>query len=116
MSPRRPCRGQPHDDPGSEPRPDEVSGERLERLIASVREVARRKNAALVGSTHEVLVEKPARRGDLLQTRTRANKVVLVDASADLLGTYQEVRLTGTTGATFTGVCVPTTRTLSIVG
>ncbi len=42
-----------------------VAGERLERLIATVRSVARRKNVRLVGSTHEVLVEKPARRGGL---------------------------------------------------
>src|SRR6266496_1799461 len=39
---------------------DDVAGERLERLIAVVRGVARRKNIGLVGTTHEVLVERPA--------------------------------------------------------
>jgi len=79
-----------------------VAGERLERLIATVRDVARRKNAALVGGTQEVLVEQTARRGGLLQTRTRTNKVALVEGPAEWIGTYRTVRFTGTTGATFT--------------
>src|SRR2546427_1876162 len=33
--------------------PDAVAGERLERLIAAVRQVARSQNVALVGTTHE---------------------------------------------------------------
>src|SRR6185312_16619725 len=37
--------------------PDAVAGERLERLVAAVRAIARRRNVALLGSTHEVLVE-----------------------------------------------------------
>src|SRR5439155_1633575 len=57
--------------------PDAVAGERLERLVAAVRDIARRKNVALVGSTHEVLVEGRAKRGDLLQGRTRTNKIAL---------------------------------------
>ena len=61
-----------------DPVPQAVSGERLERLITAVREVAGRKNVHLVGSTHEVLVEAPARRGDLMQCRTRHNKIVLL--------------------------------------
>ncbi len=82
--------------------PDDVSGERLARLIALARGVARRRNMALVGSTHEVLVEGRAKRGGLLQTRTRTNKVALVDGPDDWIGTYRRVRLTGTTGSTFT--------------
>ena len=88
--------------------PDDVAGERLQRLIETVRDVARRKNADLVGSSHEVLVEKMARRGGLLQSRTRSNKIVLLEGLPDLVGTYQQVRLTGTTGSTFTGVPVAT--------
>jgi tRNA-2-methylthio-N6-dimethylallyladenosine synthase len=84
--------------------PEEVAGERLERLIAAVRKQAHRINVGLVGTRHEVLVEKAARRGGRLQTRTRTNKVVLVDGPADWIGTYREMRLVGTTGATFTGV------------
>ena len=81
---------------------DDVAGERLERLIALVRTVARRRNMALVGTTHEVLVESRAKRGGLLQARTRTNKVALVDGPDDWIGTYRRVRFTGTTGSTFT--------------
>ena len=81
---------------------DDVAGERLERLIAAVRRVARRKNAGLMGTTHEVLVEGNAKRGELLQGRTRTNKVALFPGPAVWIGTYRRVRLTGTTGSTFT--------------
>jgi tRNA-2-methylthio-N6-dimethylallyladenosine synthase len=81
---------------------DEVQGERLERLIAVVRDGARRKNIGLVGTTHEVLVEGRAKRGGLLQARTRTNKIALVEGPEAWLGTYQHVRFTGTTGSTFT--------------
>lgn len=82
--------------------PDGEAGDRLERLIAAVRGSARRRNLALVGTTHEVLVEGRARRGGLLQTRTRTNKVALVDGPDAWIGTYRRVRFTGTTGSTFT--------------
>ncbi len=94
----------------------EVAGDRLERVIATVRDIARRKNLALVGARQEVLVEKVARRGGLLQARTRTNKVVLVDGPREWIGAYLEVRLTGTTGATFAGVPVTAQRELAIVG
>jgi tRNA-2-methylthio-N6-dimethylallyladenosine synthase len=94
--------------------PDAIAGERLQRLIAVVRGVARRRNVALVGSTHEVLVEGPAKRGNLLQTRTRTNKVALVDGPASWVGTYRHVRFTGTTGSTFTAR--PLERELAVVG
>jgi tRNA-2-methylthio-N6-dimethylallyladenosine synthase len=81
---------------------DDVAGERLERLIASVRALARRRNMALVGTTHEVLVEGRAKRGGLLQSRSRTNKVALVDGPDDWVGSYRRVRFTGTTGSTFT--------------
>jgi tRNA-2-methylthio-N6-dimethylallyladenosine synthase len=99
-----------------DPVPDEVAGERLERLIAVVREGARRRNAARVGEVHEVLVEKVARRGGLLQSRTRGNKVVLLEGPVEWIGTYLRVRLTGTTGSTFTGAPAIGSRELAVVG
>lgn len=96
--------------------PDEVAGERLQRLIDTVRRIARSKNAGLVGTTHEVLVAKRARRGELLQSRTRSNKVVLIEGTLDLVGSYQHVRLTGTTGSTFTGVPAAVRRELAVIG
>ncbi len=84
----------------------DVQAERLERLIALVRAGARRKNIGLVGTTHEVLVEGRAKRGGMLQARTRTNKVALVDGPDEWMGTYQRVRFTGTTGSTFTAAVV----------
>ena len=85
---------------------DEVASERLERLIEAVRANARRKNAARVGALQEVLVERPARRGGLMLARSRTNHLVLLDLPADAVGRYYDVRLTGTTGSTFTGAVV----------
>jgi tRNA-2-methylthio-N6-dimethylallyladenosine synthase len=96
--------------------PDREAGERLERLIAVVRDGARRQNLALVGTTHEVLVEKVAKRGGMLQARTRTNKVVLVDGPPDWMGSYRIVRLSGTTGATFTGVQANIGSGLAVLG
>jgi len=94
--------------------PDDVAGERLERLVAAVRDVARRNNVALVGSTHEVLVEGKAKRGGLLQGRTRTNKVALFAGPDAWLGSYRTLRFTGTTGSTFTAQ--PLERELALVG
>ncbi len=82
---------------------DDVASARLERLIELVRETARRKNIARVGATYEVLVERLAKRGDLMLGRTRTNHMVLVDLPPSSVGEYHQVLLTGTTGSTFTG-------------
>ncbi|HEY9382998.1 MAG TPA: tRNA (N6-isopentenyl adenosine(37)-C2)-methylthiotransferase MiaB [Gemmatimonadales bacterium] len=83
--------------------PEEVAAERLQRLIEVVRAQARGRNMARVGSVHEVLVERPAKRGTLLLGRTRGNNLVLLELPAEAIGQYHQVRLTGTTGSTFTG-------------
>jgi tRNA-2-methylthio-N6-dimethylallyladenosine synthase len=84
---------------------DEVAAARLRRLIEAVRWNARRKNIARVGETHEVLVERQAKRGGMLG-RTRANHLVLLDLAPAAVGEYHPVQLTGTTGSTFTGSVV----------
>ncbi len=98
------------------PVPDAVAAARLERLITVVREVARHKNVALVGTTAEVLVEKVARRGGLLQTRTRTNKIALVAGPTEWIGRFLTVRLTGTTGATFSAEPTTARKELAVVG
>jgi len=82
---------------------DPVAAARLECLIGRVREQARRRNVARVGSVHEVLVERQARRGGLLLARTRGNHMVLLELPQSAVGEYHRVRLSGTTGSTFTG-------------
>ena len=56
--------------------------------MAVVRRLARTRNVGLVGTVHEVLVEGYAKRGGLLQTRSRTNKVVLVEGPESWIGTY----------------------------
>ncbi len=83
---------------------DEVASERLGRLIDVVRSQSRAINLGLLGTRHEVLVEKKARRGGLLQARTREFRTVIVPGDEAMIGRYYNVELTGTTGSTFTGV------------
>jgi tRNA-2-methylthio-N6-dimethylallyladenosine synthase len=85
---------------------DEVASSRLGRLVEAVRANVRRKNMGRIGETHEVLVERPAKRGELMLARTRTNHLVLVDLPPSSVGEYHRVRLTGTTGSTFTGSVV----------
>lgn len=92
--------------PESETVPDEVATDRLDRLITRVRANSRQRNLGLLGERREVLVEKTARRGELLQTRSRDFKTVLIPGEESLVGRYLTVELTGTTGSTFTGSVV----------
>ena len=93
---------------------DEVASERLGRLIAAVRGGARERNLRLLGTRHEVLVEKVSRRGELLQARTRDFRTVLVPGDESMIGRYLTVELTGTTGSTFTGAVLPERRALPV--
>lgn len=102
--------------PAADTVPDEVAAERLERLIAAVRGQARRRNLALLGARREVLVERAARRGDLLQARTRDFKTVLIPGGTVRIGGYVTVELTGTTGSTFTGSVVTQRTELPVAG
>lgn len=92
--------------PAEESVPDELATERLARLIAAVRAQARERNLGLLGQRREVLVEKAARRGDLMQARSRDFKTVLIPGDESLIGRYLTVELSGTTGSTFTGTLV----------
>jgi tRNA-2-methylthio-N6-dimethylallyladenosine synthase len=92
--------------PESDTVPDEVASDRLNRLIALVRAGARARNLKLLGQRREVLVEKEARRGGLMQARTREFKTVLIPGDESMIGQYYHVELTGTTGSTFTGAVV----------
>ena len=83
--------------------PDAEGQERLQRLIDVHRAIQAEINEAEVGRVEEVLVEKEARDPGQILGRTRRNKVVAFAGSPELIGTYQEVRLTATTGATFVG-------------
>jgi tRNA-2-methylthio-N6-dimethylallyladenosine synthase len=97
--------------------PAEVASERLQRLVETVRAMSRRRNMGLLGTRHEVLVERVAKRGEaMLMTRTRDFKTVLVPGDAAMLGQYLTVELTGTTGSTFTGSVVRERQPLPMAG
>jgi tRNA-2-methylthio-N6-dimethylallyladenosine synthase len=95
---------------------DEVASERLARLIATVRAGTRAINLGMLGTRHEVLVEKLSRRGTLLQARTRHHRTVLVPGDDSMIGRYVMVELTGTTGSTFTGAVASTRAALPMAG
>lgn len=82
--------------------PEAVGQARLQKLIDLHRVIQSEMYHAEVGRVEEVLVEKEGRRGGV-QGRTGGNKVVNFDAPASLVGSFVEVRLTSTTGATFAG-------------
>ena len=97
--------------------PAEVASERLQRLVDTVRGATRERNMHLLGTRHEVLVEREAKRGEaMLMTRTRDFKTVLVPGDASMLGHYLTVELTGTTGSTFTGAVVRERQPLPMAG
>ena len=85
----------------------EIASDRMDRLVDTVRSVARQQNLSLLGKQYEVLIEREARRGgELLQARTRDFRTVLVPGDESMIGRYLTVQLTGTTGSTFTGAVV----------
>jgi tRNA-2-methylthio-N6-dimethylallyladenosine synthase len=91
--------------PAEEFLPDQVAQHRLERLIDLHRRIQLEINQAEVGRVVEVLVEREARRGGL-QGRTASNKVVVFEAPISLIGSFAQVLLVSTTGATFAGQMV----------
>jgi tRNA-2-methylthio-N6-dimethylallyladenosine synthase len=96
--------------------PDEVAADRMARLIETVRGMSRARNLQLLGTKYEVLVEKGARRGELLQARTRDFKTVLLPGDDSMIGRYFNVELTGTTGSTFTGTIIRERQPLPLAG
>ncbi len=73
----------------------EVKKERLDRLNALQYAISRRKNEALVGTEHEVLVEGPSRKSaEFFTARTRTNRLVLVPARAGAENRFGRARVT----------------------
>ncbi len=83
--------------------PPDVAQSRLERTIALQRGIQLEVNRAEVGSVREVLIEREARSAGDLLGRTDTNKVVAFRGPAEWIGSYLQVRLTATSGATFAG-------------
>lgn len=83
---------------------EEVKEARNQDLLAVVNEIAIRKNAALVGTIQEVLVEGPSKtNADRLTGRTSQNKPVILDGDDGLIGRIVPLRIDESTGFTLYG-------------
>ena len=81
-----------------------VAQERLARLIEVSRSIQAEINTSEIGRVEEVLVERTAKGPGQMMGRSRRAKVIAFTADdPDLIGRYVRVRITGTTGATFSG-------------
>ena len=91
------------------PRPGTPSAERFEddvplaakaarnlRLLKAQEAVAKKKHAAMVGRTYEVLVEGPSKKDpEILMGRTRGNFIVHFRGGGDLFGQLVDVKISG---------------------
>jgi tRNA-2-methylthio-N6-dimethylallyladenosine synthase len=83
--------------------PDDVKKARIQRLVDLIQTHAARRNAALVGTVQEVLVEGPSRTDpSVLRGRTRTNKAVNFGGAA-APGELVDVRITASTSQTLAG-------------
>jgi tRNA-2-methylthio-N6-dimethylallyladenosine synthase len=74
--------------------PQELKQRRLELLQDRISAFAAVRSRAMVGSTVRVLVERPARRGQLLAGRTECNRWVNFEGPASLIGRFADVVVT----------------------
>ena len=81
------------------PRP--VAQRRLERLIGATRFMQAEINRGEVGRLENILVERMAKRPQMVLGRTRRNKAVVMPGTERDIGSYRRVRLVDTTGVTF---------------
>lgn len=81
-----------------------VKEARNQDLLATVNAIATARNAALVGTVQEILVEGPSKSNrDRLSGRTSQNKPVIIDAAPGLTGRIIPVRIVESTGFTLYG-------------
>jgi tRNA-2-methylthio-N6-dimethylallyladenosine synthase len=86
--------------------PDDVKGDRIERLVDLVQRIAHERNAARVGRVEQVLVEGASRTdASLLRGRTRRNTTVNF-AGTSAPGSLVDVRIEDATSTTLKGVAL----------
>lgn len=74
--------------------PEEISGQRLRRLIELQQKILLRKNEFLVGKEVEIMVEGISKKSsDELQGRTRTNKMVVFKGRKELIGNIISVKI-----------------------
>ncbi len=83
--------------------PDEVKEARNQELLGLLEANSNRRNATLVGTTQEVLVEGPDKRGLGFMGRTRGNRIVHFAAHERLIGELVPVQIERTSTAVLYG-------------
>jgi tRNA-2-methylthio-N6-dimethylallyladenosine synthase len=71
--------------------PEEVKGERNQRLLALTNELGAKRYGALIGERVQILVEGPSKRPERMMGRTRCNKIVVFDGSDRHRGELMDV-------------------------
>ena len=87
--------------------PEEIKEERNQSLLSLLEMNSRRRNQALIGSTQEVLVEGPDKRGLRYTGRTRGNRTVHFTGSPGLIGRLVPVRIDHSTTSALYGTLEP---------
>ncbi len=86
--------------------PEEIKETRNQTLLQVLEANSLRRNAALVGTVQEVLVEGPDQSGRRFSGRTRGNRVTVFDAAPRWVGALAPVRITRTSVSTLYGEVV----------
>jgi tRNA-2-methylthio-N6-dimethylallyladenosine synthase len=86
--------------------PDEVKEHRNAVLLDILRRNSERRNAALLGSVEEVLVEGPDKTGLRFTGRTRGNRVCIFDANPRLIGQLVPLKIERSSISTLYGELV----------
>ncbi|MDO4307726.1 MAG: tRNA (N6-isopentenyl adenosine(37)-C2)-methylthiotransferase MiaB [Eubacteriales bacterium] len=73
--------------------PEDVVKDRFDRLLALVQEKGRKVSSRFLGTTQEVLVEEESKEKGIFTGRTQYNLLVHFPGTADMLGTYVNVKL-----------------------
>ncbi len=73
--------------------PDEVKEARNQELLGLLGANSNRRNATLLGSTQEVLVDGPDKKGLQFMGRTRGNRIVHFAADPRLIGELVPVKI-----------------------
>jgi len=86
--------------------PEETKERRNQILLDVLRRNSERRNAALLGTVEEVLVEGPDQTGKRFTGRTRGNRVCVFDAAPRLIGALVPLKITRASVSTLYGELV----------